>query len=75
MRGYLLKDAPSATLAQAIRIVDSGGKSIDPGLAMKAWREDAPLTDREQQVLRPTSKGRTSAEIATQINLSDGTGN
>jgi two-component system response regulator DesR len=31
--GYLLKDAPSATLADAIRTVHHGGRAVDPSLA------------------------------------------
>ena len=31
--GYLLKDAPSATLADAIRTVHRGGRAVDPTLA------------------------------------------
>ena len=35
--GYLLKDAPSAQLAEAIRRVAAGGRAIDPTLAAEAW--------------------------------------
>jgi CheY-like chemotaxis protein len=35
--GYLLKDAPSASLADAIRTVHSGGRAVDPALAADAW--------------------------------------
>lgn len=71
--GYLLKDSPVEKLAEAIRMVHSGGKAIDPELAMEAWGEDDPLTDRERQVLRLASEGRTGAEIAGELNLSEGT--
>src|SRR3982751_770451 len=47
--GYLLKDAPSATLADAIRTVHSGGRAVDPALAADAWGEPDPLTERERQ--------------------------
>src|SRR6185436_1457301 len=46
--GYLLKDAPSAELAEAIRRVAAGGRAIDPSLAAEAWTEPDPLTDRER---------------------------
>lgn len=72
-RGYLLKDAPSATLAQAIRTVHAGGRAIDPELAADAWSEPDPLTDREREVLRLTGDGLPNAEIARRLHLSEGT--
>jgi two-component system response regulator DesR len=71
--GYLLKDAPSAQLADAVRRVHAGGRAIDPALAAEAWTEPDPLTDRERQVLRLASDGRSSAEIAADLRLSEGT--
>ncbi len=71
--GYLLKDAPSEQLASAIRRVASGGRAIDPELAMAGWDGDDPLTDRERQVLRWAGEGKSSAEIAGLIHLSEGT--
>ncbi|HKD80627.1 MAG TPA: response regulator transcription factor [Candidatus Angelobacter sp.] len=71
--GYLLKDAPAAALADAIRRVHSGGRVIDPELATEAWSEADPLSDRERQVLRQAADGATSAEIANTLHLSEGT--
>jgi len=71
--GYLLKDAPSATLADAIRTVHQGGRAVDPALAAEAWAEPDPLTDRERQVLRMAGDGLTNAEIAARVHLSEGT--
>lgn len=73
VRGYLLKDSPSAQLADALRQVHRGGRVIDPQLAMAAWTEQDPLTDRERQVLRLAGEGSSSAEIASQLSLSQGT--
>jgi two-component system, NarL family, response regulator DesR len=73
VRGYLLKDAPSEQLAAALRQVHAGGRSIDPQLAVAAWGEDDPLTERERQVLRLAGEGVKSAEIAERLNLSQGT--
>ncbi len=73
VRGYLLKDSPSAQLADALRQVHRGGRVIDPQLAMAAWTEQDPLTDRERQVLRLAGEGSSSAEIAEQLSLSQGT--
>jgi len=73
-RGYLLKDRPAAELAQAIRRVRSGLRAIDPELAAEAWNADAdPLNDRERKILQRAGDGRSSAEIAAELRLSEGT--
>jgi two-component system, NarL family, response regulator DesR len=70
---YLLKDAPSHQLADAIRRVHAGTRVIDPALAADAWSEADPLTDRERQVLRLAADGLSSADIAATLSLSEGT--
>jgi two-component system response regulator DesR len=73
-RGYLLKDRPAAELAQAIRRVHTGLRAVDPELAAEAWNADAdPLNDRERQILQRAGDGKTSAEIASELRLSEGT--
>ena len=71
--GYVLKDAPSSRLADAIRRVHAGGRAIDPELAAEAWGEADPLTDRERQVLRLASEGHSGPDIAEELHLSEGT--
>jgi two-component system response regulator DesR len=71
--GYLLKDSPSDQLANAIRKVASGGRAIDPELALAGWGGDDPLTDRERQVLALAGEGKTSGEISKLVHLSEGT--
>jgi two-component system, NarL family, response regulator DesR len=71
--GYLLKDAPSSMLADAIRRIKSGARVIDPELAAEAWTDADPLTDRERQVLRYAGEGASSGDIADRLNLSEGT--
>lgn len=73
VRGYLLKDAPSAQLARALRDVHAGGRAIDPQLAVAAWGEDDPLTERERQVLRLAGEGVKTADIAERLHLGQGT--
>lgn len=73
VRGYLLKDAPSGQLASALRQVHAGGRVIDPQLAVAAWGEADPLTERERQVLRLAGEGVKSADIAERLHLSQGT--
>ena len=71
--GYLLKDSPAATLAEAVRRAHTGCRVVDPDLAAGAWTEDDPLTDRERQVLRLAAEGATSGDIAERLRLSEGT--
>ncbi|MEM8960549.1 MAG: response regulator transcription factor [Acidobacteriota bacterium] len=71
--GYLLKDAPADQLADAVRRVHMGLRVIDPELAVTAWSEPDPLTDRERQVLRAAAEGKSTHQIAEGLHLSDGT--
>ena len=72
--GYLLKDMPAEQLADAVRRVRAGLRVIDPQLAAEAWtNEPDPLTERERQVLRLAGEGVASSDIATELNLSEGT--
>ncbi len=71
--GYLLKDAPAETLADAIRTVHAGGRAISPELAVESWQSDDPLNDRERQILKLAGAGLTSSAIGKRLNLSDGT--
>ena len=71
--GYLLKAAPATSLAAAVRTVHRGGRVIAPELAVDAWGDKDPLSERERQVLRLAMDGHSTADIATKIFLSEGT--
>jgi two-component system response regulator DesR len=71
--GYLLKDSPASSLANAVRRIQAGGRVIDPELAVDAWTEADPLTTRERQVLRYAGEGASTADIAVKLRLSEGT--
>lgn len=72
-KGYLLKDSPGDAVANAIRDVMAGGRSIDPNLAQIAWTEEDPLTNRERQSLRLAGEGLTNSQIAEELHLNEGT--
>jgi two-component system response regulator DesR len=72
--GFLLKDAPSAQLATAIRRAMAGERIVDPTLAMAALSEgNNPLTERERNVLAAATGGASISEIALSLSLSEGT--
>lgn len=72
--GFLLKDAPSAQLATAIRRAVAGERIVDPTLAMAALSEgNNPLTERERDVLAAATGGASIAEIAASLFLTEGT--
>ena len=72
--GFVLKDAPAAELAGAIRSVAAGRRTVDPALALDALSEGSnPLSDREREVLRTATEQATVAEIAASMSLSEGT--
>lgn len=72
--GFLVKDAPAAQLATAIRRAVAGERVVDPVLATAALSEgDNPLTEREQTVLQLVRQGASNAEIAAALALTEGT--
>jgi DNA-binding NarL/FixJ family response regulator len=83
--GYLLKDTPRAGLIKAIEGTISGQTYIDPGVAGKLFTHIAgttvvhattladTLSERERAVLRLLAQGRSNAEIASHLFLSEGT--
>ena len=72
--GFLLKDAPAAELAIALRRVMKGERVVDPDLALAALSEgNNPLTNREREVLSVALFGASMEEIAARLVLSEGT--
>lgn len=73
-RGFLAKDAPVERLADAIRTVHRGGRSLDTDLAADAMATgESPLTAREGEVLRAAEDGASAAVIASALHLTEGT--
>jgi len=72
--GFIVKDTPAEQLAEAVRRVHAGLRVLDPALAEESLFEGAnPLSDRERQVLRLATDGRSAAAIAAEVFLSAGT--
>jgi DNA-binding NarL/FixJ family response regulator len=86
--GFLLKDAPTQEVVQAVRAVASGDAVLAPAVTrqlldqvarrLPAAVSRAPdalaqLTDREQQVLRMLAAGLSNAEICEALVLSEAT--
>jgi two-component system response regulator DesR len=71
--GYLLKDAPSTDLADAVRRIAADERVIAPELAEQAWSEDDPLTDSERRLLRYAEAGLDSGAMSEATGLARGT--
>ena len=77
-RGYLLKDAPTVVLADAIRRASRGETVLAPPVAARlAERLRAPiapdLTAREVEVLQLVATGRSNAEVGTVLFIGEAT--
>jgi two-component system response regulator DesR len=72
--GFMLKDAPAAELAVAIRRTASGERVLDSQLAAQALSDgDSPLSSREAEVLAAAVDGSSAADVARHLFLSEGT--
>ncbi len=81
---FLLKDAPEQQLIAAVRVVADGGSLFSPSVTrrlIEQFARPAPpspaaipeLTPREQEVLRLVARGRSNAEIANELVVSEHT--
>ena len=73
VKGFILKEAPSDDLAEAIIKVHAGKTIIDPELAINALGDNDPLNDKERKALRFAGEGLSTVDIAEKLFLSEGT--
>lgn len=72
--GFVVKDTPARQLADAVRRVHNGLRVVDPALAADSLvAGESPLTARETEVLRAAAGGRSNADIARLVQISEGT--
>jgi DNA-binding NarL/FixJ family response regulator len=85
--GFLLKDAPAEELVSAIRVVASGDALLAPGVTRRVVDafvmrpEPDPLlrhaldtlTPREREVLELIARGRSNADIARELYVTEAT--
>jgi DNA-binding NarL/FixJ family response regulator len=85
--GYLLKDTPSEQVAAAIRTIHQGHTLLGPTVTPKVLSHitsskqsgkqkvkfEELLTSREIEVLKLLGQGKSNREIATTLNITEGT--
>ncbi|MGM0904515.1 MAG: response regulator [Bacillota bacterium] len=80
--GYILKDAPSEQVVEAVRTVAKGESVIHPSMTRKLLsfhqqkktdQEEQSLTEREKEVLLCLVEGMSNKEIANKLYISDKT--
>ncbi len=86
--GFMLKDSPPEDLVAGIRLIASGAALLDPAVTRSVIEEftrrspapaqqpgvpDPDLTAREREVLELLTRGRSNAEIAGDLFLTEAT--
>jgi DNA-binding NarL/FixJ family response regulator len=81
--GYLLKDASSREVADAVRAVSAGESVLHPSIARKVIQRAIPgpaktgqekldieLSEREKEVLKLAAKGMSNKDIGNKLSIS-----
>ena len=76
-RGYVMKGSPPEDLVRAVRTVASGRPFVDPSLSpaliMTGPASDAPLSEREREILQLLADGMSNADAAQRLFISQET--
>jgi DNA-binding NarL/FixJ family response regulator len=75
-KGYILKEAPHATLLRAIEKVAAGDGYVDPALMpafLTGKDQNEMLTGREREILQLLADGMSNADVATKLFISQET--
>ena len=75
-KGYILKEAPHATLLRAIEKVAAGDGYVDPALMpafLSGKEKDDMLTGREREILQLLADGMSNADVAAKLFISQET--
>jgi DNA-binding NarL/FixJ family response regulator len=78
-RGYLLKGAGAAEIAQAVRAAQAGESYLEPRIATRLLDEvrtpgrHSELSDRERSVLRLVAAGMSNKQIARSLTITERT--
>ena len=76
--GYLMKDAPPFELELAVRSITNSGSYFSPAITHQLLQPSEPtphdlLTDRQLEILKMITQGRSSKEIGFELGLSSKT--
>ena len=75
-RGYVMKGSPPEDLLRAIRTVTGGKPFVDPSLSpalLMQGMADAPLSEREREILQLLADGMSNADVAQRLFISQET--
>lgn len=74
VRGFLPKTSSPTALQEAIRVVHTGGRYVDPTLAAEVIAAgESPLSSREADLLALVAQGVPTADLADRAHLAPGT--
>ncbi len=71
--GFLLKDAPIATLIDSLQKVCAGERVISNELLLQALGQHDPLTEKERKALQLAGQGMSTQAIAEALFIAEGT--